>query len=340
MRRSVAILFVALAVSSLLPVAAAQDEPVVLAEIQGEITRATVEYVKAAIQVAESRNARALVFRFDTPGGGLAETFEIQRLFLATSVPILGWVAPSGVSSWSAGTILLVSTDLAAMAPFTTIGSVQPVTVSGPVEDEKVINAIVGSLQEHLALHGRNESLARAFVEDNLNLNATQAQAAGATELVAATVQDLLTQAQGRTTFAKGVRLNVAGAILLEFEAPLGVTFLVIIANPILSSLLLILGFYAIIFGVSSPGQGAEIAGIIMIALAILGFGFSVNLVALFLLALGILLLLIEVLTPGFGVFGGAGIIAVALGTVFLAPVSPPQFSSPPSRSSSSSRRS
>ncbi|MBI4416132.1 MAG: nodulation protein NfeD [Euryarchaeota archaeon] len=331
MRRLVPLLFLALIVSLFVPVAAAQSGPVLVAEIEGEITRATIEYVKAAIEVAEGRNARAIVVRLDTPGGGLQETLAIQRLFLATSVPVIGWVAPSGVSAWSAGTILLVSTDLAAMAPFTTIGSVQPVTVSGePVTDSKFIEAIVGSLEEHLRLNGRNESLARAFVEQNLNLNAEEAVAAGATELVADTLADLLEQADGRTTVNKGAVLDLAGAPIVTFEPPVGVAFLAIIANPIVSGLLLILGIYAIIFGVSAPGHGAEIAGIVMIALAILGLGFAVNVVAIFLLGLGIVLLIVEVFTPGFGVFGGAGIVCVVIGTIFLAPVAPPDFLLPP----------
>ncbi len=331
MRRLVPLLFLALILSLFVPVATAQSGPVLVAEIEGEITRATVEYVKAAIDVAEGRSARAIVLRLDTPGGGLQETLAIQRLFLGTSVPIIGWVAPSGVSAWSAGTILLVSTDLAAMAPFTTIGSVQPVTVSGePVTDSKFIEAMVGSLEEHLRLNGRNESLARAFVERNLNLNAEEAVLANATELVADTLTDLLEQADGRTTVNKGVMLDLAAAPIVTFEPPVGVAFLAIIANPIVSGLLLLLGIYAIIFGVSAPGHGAEIAGIVMIALAILGFGFAVNLVAIFLLGLGILLLVVEVFTPGFGVFGGAGIVCVVIGTVFLAPVSPPDFLLPP----------
>lgn len=331
MRKSVALLLLVVTIAYILPNVAAQNEPVLVGEIQGGITRATVDYVRAIIEVGESRAARAIVLRLDTPGGGLQETLDIQKLFLATPVPIIGWVAPSGVSAWSAGTILLVSTDLAAMAPFTTIGSVQPVTATGtPVTDPKVINAIVGSLQEHLLLHGRNESLARAFVEQNLNLNATAAKAANATELVAGSLSDLLAQADGRTLVFKRTTLRVAGVPTVSFEPPVGVAFLAVIANPIVSSLLLILGIYAIIFGVSAPGHGAEIAGIIMISLAILGLGFSVNLVAIFLIGLGIALLVVEVFVPGFGVFGVAGILAVIIGTIFIAPVAPPQFLLPP----------
>ncbi|HEV8595121.1 MAG TPA: nodulation protein NfeD, partial [Thermoplasmata archaeon] len=185
----------------LVPAVQAQSGPVLVAKIDSEITRGTVEYVRAAIERAEFVDARALVFRFDTPGGGLEETQEIQRMFLATRIPIIGWVAPAGTNAWSAGTILLESTDFAAMAPFTVIGSVQPVVITGsgfePVTDAKILNALVASLQETLRLHARNETLASAFIRDNLNLNADEALAAGAIEAVAATIDDLLLAADG-----------------------------------------------------------------------------------------------------------------------------------------------
>ncbi|HYS71905.1 MAG TPA: nodulation protein NfeD, partial [Thermoplasmata archaeon] len=150
--------------SLVLPTARAQDRPVLVAHIDSEITGATVQYVKAAIATAESDDARALVFRFDTPGGGLAETQAIQRMFLATRIPVIGWVGPAGANAWSAGTILLETTDVASMADYTVIGSAQPVelTATGfqPVTDAKIINALVASLNETLALHGRNTSLA------------------------------------------------------------------------------------------------------------------------------------------------------------------------------------
>lgn len=329
MRAGLGALAALIVLAVLLPGVQAQERPVLVARIEGEITRATVEYVKAAIEVAGSENARALVLRLDTPGGGLDETQQIQRMFLATPIPILGWVAPSGVSAWSAGTILLESSDLAAMAPFTTIGSVQPVAITPggfePITEPKILNAIEGSLREQLLMHGRNESLAGAFVRDNLNLNATQALAAGATELVADSLTSLLAGAHGRTVQPKNVTLDLAGAPIREFSEPLTVALYSIFANPVVSGLLLLLGIYAVIFGISAPGHGAEIAGVIMIALGVLGLGLAPNLVGVFLLLLGIVFLIVEAKTPGFGVWGTAGVVCIVVGTVFLAPVAPPR---------------
>ena len=315
--------------------ASAQGPRVLLAEIDGPIDRSTVEYVREAVDQAQSGGYAALVVRFDTPGGGLEETLEITQLFLnAGNLPILGFVGPPGAHAFSAGTILLVSTDLAAMAPGTTIGSVQPVVLGPggfePVTDPKIVNAIVKSLNETMAIHGRNVALAERFVVENLNLNSSEAQRLGATEIVASTVADLLALADGWNdpagTVFKGIVPATAGAEVVTFEPSLRVRFLGILTDPLVSSLLLVLGIYALIFGLSAPGHGGEIAAVILIVLAIVGLGFSVDPIALFLFVLGIVLLVVELKTPGFGAFGAGGIVSIAIAAVFLAPLRPPDF--------------
>jgi len=309
----------------------AQGPRVLLATVDGAIDRSTVDYLREAIDEARTGAYAALVVRFDTPGGGLAETIEIAAMFNnAGDVPILGWVGPVGAHAWSAGTVLLVSTDLAAMATGTTIGSVAPVEIGPggvvPVTDEKIINAVVGAIREELALHQRNESLADAFVRDNLNLNAQDAVTRRATELVADSPEAFADSADGRTVVYKGLPLATAGAEIVPFSGSARVRLLAILADPLIASLLLILGIYLVIFGISAPGHGGEIAGIIILLLALVGLGFSVDPIALLLFLVGIILILIEVKTPGFGVFGIGGIVAIVLAAAFLAPLRPPRF--------------
>src|SRR5256885_1606051 len=210
-----------------MPTVRAHGPRILLAEVTGAIDRSTVDYLQEAVSEARSGGYSALMIRFDTPGGGLAETVALAEMFNnARDVPILGWVGPVGAHAWSAGTILLVSTDLAAMAPGTTIGSVQPVEVGPggvvPVTDPKIINAVVTAISEELALHNRPIDLASAFVVDNLNLNATQAQSRAATELVAQSPEEFATFANGRrvvgqsnATVYKAFTLNTAGGARL-----------------------------------------------------------------------------------------------------------------------------
>jgi len=173
----------------------------------------------------------------------------------------------------------------------------------------------------------------RAFVVDNLNLNATDAVARGATEFVASSVEDLLAKADGARIRLEGagialkdLTVAVAGAEIVTFTPSVRVGFLAILSDPLVASLLLILGIYTLTFGLSAPGHGAEIAGALFLLLALIGLGFSVDPVALLLIGLGVVLLIVELKTPGFGAFGVGGIVSMVLGAVFLAPLRPPQF--------------
>jgi membrane-bound serine protease (ClpP class) len=102
-----------------------------------------------------------------------------------------------------------------------------------------------------------------------------------------------------------------------------------IISNPIISSLLLMIGIYAIVLGISSPGAGAEIFGAILIALGLIGMGFDVNVAALFLIGVGVVLLILELQAPGFGIFGIAGIVCLIAGSIFLIPMDFPRWYTP-----------
>ncbi len=335
-RRCLLLLLAVLSLSFLaLPLGSAQaqvgSQLVIQADIEGTITFATLEHFKEVLDIARRDQADAIILRLNTPGGGLAETLEITELILTeVDIPIIGYVHPSGASAASAGTMILMATDLAAMTPATTIGSVQPVIItatgSEPVTDNKTINFLVEKIESHLAAHGRNESLANAFVRDNLNLNSDGALEAGAIEIVADDVDDLLAQADGLETYYKGIRLDFSNPSVRVQGPSLRLQFLLVITDPVLASIILLLGIYGVIFGISTPGHGAEILGTIGIALGIIGLGFNVNLVAIFLLGLGVALLIVEIATPSFGIIGAGGIISIILGTIFLAPISPPTF--------------
>ncbi len=335
---ALAVVCLALTASILVPSARAQGPRVLLAEVSGPIDRTTVDYMDEALSEAAEGGYAALVVRFDTPGGDLESTAAIyQAMIRATNVPVLGWVGPVGANAASAGTILLEWTDVAAMAPGTTIGSVQPVVLGPtgfePVTDPKIINYVVANLEEGMRLHARNVSLAREFVVNNLNLNAEDALRLGATDYVAGSVQDLLAQANGRhllvrsnTSTYKDIQLDFSNAEVLTFTASARVTALRLVSDPLVASLFLILGIYLLIFGLQAPGHGAEIAGIILLLLALIGLGFSVDPIALLLIILGIILLILEAKNPGFGAFGIGGIVAIAIGAIFLAPLRPPRF--------------
>ncbi|HEV8360409.1 MAG TPA: nodulation protein NfeD [Candidatus Thermoplasmatota archaeon] len=330
MLRAAALLALALLLAA--PLAGGQDEgprPVLQLTVEGPITRGTDLYIEDGLALAERENAAALLLVLNTPGGGLEETFRITDRISNSRVPVIGYVAPRTATAWSAGTVILLSTHVAGMAPFTVIGSSQPVALGEggftPINDSKIINALVGKLRALAALHGRNETAAEEFVTKNLNLNAEDALRAQVVEINAPDERALLQAADGRVveTAAGNVTLRVAGSPIRPIDPAVRVVLLDIFFDPVIAGLLLLVGIYALIFGLGAPGHGAEVGGAVLILLALVGLGFSVNLVALGLIALGAVLLLLELHTPGFGVFGIAGILALVLGTLFIAPLNP-----------------
>lgn len=303
----------------------AQGPRVYVAEVTGTISSVTVEAVDEAIAIA-SATSSPLILALDTPGGTLDATFKIIASIERSRVPVIGYVTPAGATAWSAGTFILMSTHVAAMAPRTIIGSAQPVTVgpnggATPVTDSKIINALTEYITVRALAHGRNDSAAREFITDNLNLDANKAEAFGVVEFVANDTPELLAFIDGRTVLAGGqpYRLTTVNAELIVISPSLRVLILRTLADPVLASLLLFIGLYWLIFGVSSPGHGSEVGGAVLLIAGLVGLGvFGVNIGGLVLIGIGAALLMAELYSPGFGALGIGGFIAVVLGSLLL----------------------
>jgi membrane-bound serine protease (ClpP class) len=298
-----------------------------MVEITGTINHSTVELFKESLQRAQVENSEAVILLLDTPGGGLAETFEIADIIQNSSIPIVGYVYPPGASSVSAGTYILMSTHVAAMAEYTIIGSCQPVeiTLEGTklVNDSKRINFLVAWMRTRAELHNRNTSIVERCITENLNLNATLAHRYGVIEYVSSSPDHLLENMNGTsvTTSQGVVTLYTSGAKQLTYTPSLKIQITKIISNPLLTSLLFMIGVFSLIFGISAPGYGAEVFGVIAILLALIGSGFDIPVLSIIFIIIGSLMLIIEIFaTPGFGVIGIGGIICLLIGSLFLVP--------------------
>ncbi len=305
----------------------AQGSNVLIVEVTGTIDSSTVEIFKESLEQAKSENSEAIILLLDTPGGGLEQTFEIADIINQSEIPFIGYVFPQGSAAWSAGTFILMSSHIAAMANHTQIGSAQPVeiTIEGSklVNDSKRINALVGWIEIRAEMHNRNKTAAAKFITENLNLNATAALEYQVIEYVSPSIDQLLEDINGvSVTTSKGlVFLNTANVKKIYYNPSIGIVLMKFFSNPILTSLLLMLGIFAIIFGISSPGFGAEVFGVIAILLSLAGSGFAISIISIIFIIIGCLLLIIEIFaTPGFGIIGIGGVICLLFGGIFLIP--------------------
>jgi len=305
----------------------AQASSVLLVEITETIDQSTVEVMTESLKQAQADDAQAVILLLNTPGGGLDQTFEIAALIKESDIPVIGYVSPSGATAWSAGTFILLSTPLAAMADHTIIGSCQPIetTLEGTrfINDSKIINALVEWLQERAVMYGRNETLAKLFITENRNVNATVAKTSNVIEITASTIDQLLAEMEGRnvTTAGGTVILHTKDAEQIRYSPSIQIQLLKLISNPILTSLLLMLGIFALLVGISSPGYGAEVFGVIAILLSLVGSGFTISTLSIIFIIIGCVLLAVEIFAlPGFGAVGIGGIICLIIGSIFLIP--------------------
>jgi len=305
-------------------VARAEENLVVLTEISGIITEGAYENVRDAVQQAEEFGAPLIVL-LNTPGGAMDATKKIVELFLNAKTPVVCYVSPYGATAWSAGALTLLSSHVAAMAPGTVIGSAQPVRYDPargavPVDDAKIINALVTYFEEVAKLRGRNKTAAKEFVIKNLNLGPEQAVEFHVADLIAHNVGELLRKLDGRVarTVVGEYTLRTTGAKVVRFEYELRTQLMRILEDPAITSLLFTLGIILFFFGIYTGNPGPPVIGVFLMLLSLIGTGFSVNITSAILLILGAILLCAELFTPGFGILGSVGIAMISFGFLLL----------------------
>ncbi len=311
------------------PHAVDEQKPVYVVELEGAVTAGQNTYLHRQVEKAREVDAQLFILVLNTPGGLVDATMKINELFLNAEIPIAVLVAPSGAIAGSAGAFILVSSDIAAMAPGTTVGAAQPVAISpeGTQEtDDKTVQFYSAHLRSMAREKGRPEDLAEKFVTENLTLDAREALEEGMIEYLAGSVSELMDELDGTTIEKQGVtyRLNTADAEIKRDEMTLSERLQNWVSDPQISFLVLMAGFLGIYFGLSAPGTIVpEVSGLILLILGIYGLGlFDTNTTGIVMILLGAGLLAAEIFTSGFGILGIGGAASLAVGAILL-PVEP-----------------
>ncbi|MFQ5740568.1 MAG: nodulation protein NfeD [Acidobacteriota bacterium] len=299
---------------------------IVKVEIDGVIDPITSEFIQGAVQEAQRRKAEFLLIRLATPGGLGVSMQEIIQEILNSTVPVVCFVAPKGSHAASAGFLILLSADVAAMAPGTNTGAAHPVFPFGmdnKVMLEKVKNDILANLRSIMEERNRNYDLAQKGVEESKSFTAKEALEGGLIDLMAHDEEELLRKLDGFevTRFAGGkVKLRAQGQSLSLIKKTFRQEVLAAIANPNLALVLGVLGLLGLYLEFHAPGMVFPgVAGAICLVLSLLGFSLlPVNYVGVLLILLSIGLFIAEVMVQGFGILGIGGAISLVLGLLVL----------------------
>nr|WP_274703299.1 nodulation protein NfeD [Acetomicrobium hydrogeniformans] len=298
---------------------------VMVVPLEGTVGTVMETYMIDVLRKAEEE-AYMVVFELDTPGGLVSSMTEITKQITQARVPVVMWVYPSGARAASAGAFLVMASHIAAMAPGTRIGAAHPVLASGgDVDDtmgEKITNDLAAQMRSLAGTRGRNSRVAERMVTESLSLTAEEALKEGVIDCIASDVGSLLAAVDGRAVqLADGETvLDLSGYEILREEMPTRLKILEFISRPDIAYLLLVLGIYAIIFEVLSPGGFVMgTAGAIMVLLGAYGLRMlPLNYAGIILLVAGIVVMVVDLLVGGIGILSAFGALSLIVGSLII----------------------
>ena len=322
--RAIAVLGLLLLLAPAAPGAGAE---VVVVDVDTDINPVTAEFLKRVVEEAAEDGAPAVVLRINTPGGRLDSTREITKTILASEIPVLGFVHPPGSQAASAGFIVLMACDVAAMAPGTNTGAASPVGGGGeelPKTIGKKVSEDAAALVRSLVVpRGRPVDDAVKTITEALSYSESEARSKGLVEIVARDLPDLLKQVDGRTIKRVGKPDVILKSATFTFrtvrrtglEKALGV-----VASPMVAGILFLIGIVGLYSEFQNPG--AILPGVLgSICLLLAFFAMSVlptNWVGIGLILLGVLFFFLEVKFTMHGILAISGGVSIVLGAILL----------------------
>jgi len=289
---------------------------VYVVEINGVIGPYTLSQIQRAISLAEQSNGLVLLL-LNTPGGLADTTLQIMKEIGNSPVPVVGFVYPDYGYAWSAGTYILMSTHIAAMAPHTVIGSCQPIAGGTPINESKTLNALIGYLETVAKSYGRNGTFARLCITQNVNLGAEEALRHRVIDVVAVDINDLLRKINGSSVVLRNQRTELVIAVVATRKVEPTITEILQmwLSDPVVSSILSLLAFILLLAAFLTGHPAAVVAAIIILVISVFTF-LPTAWLGVALIILGAVLILAEVLMgmAAHGVIAGVGAVLVIIG--------------------------
>ena len=303
--------------------AVAADRSVYLITVSDAISPGTADYIKSGIQKASDAGAACIIIELDTPGG-LAESMRhIVMAIYASKIPVAVYVSPSGARAASAGVMITLAGDIAAMAPATNIGAASPVGLGGKqinkTMSKKIINDMVAFTKGIAKKRGRNMTWAEKAVRESVSVTETEALKLNIIDIIATDIDDLIRQMNGREIKEKGV-LDLNRVQKIRLKETLRTKVLKTISNPNIAYILLLIGLAGLYFEFSNPGAiFPGVLGGISLVLAFFALQtLPVNYAGVILIILAIIFFIMEMKISSYGLLSVAGIVSLLLGSIML----------------------
>ena len=301
----------------------AADSEVLVVTVDDAIGPGVTEFIKDGLEKAQQENAACIIIELDTPGG-LAEAMRsIIQEILGSSVPVVVYVSPAGARAASAGVMITIAADVAAMSPGTNIGAAHPVGAGGQdIEgkmSEKVINDMVAHAKSVAERRGRNAEWVEKAIRDSVSVTETEALKLNIIDIVAEDIDDLIRQLDGREIAGKGA-LKLDKPKVTYMKESLRIKILETIGNPNIAYILLLIGLAGLYFELSNPGAifPGVLGGISLILAFFAMQTLSVNAVGVLLIGLAVVLFVMEMKIASYGLLSVAGVVSLALGSLML----------------------
>ncbi len=315
--------------------AATRPPHVLEVEVDQVIHPLTTEVIARGIDQAAREGDAAVLIRLNTPGGLMTAMQEIIQKIVASPVPVITFVAPSGGRAASAGFMILEAADVAAMAPATNTGAAHPVVIGGsqldPIMKQKIENDTAASLRALVEKRGHNSSLAELAVRESKSFTEKEALDNHLIDLIAADEHALLAALDGRTITRFDGRkqtLHLAGAVIDRYRLSTRERVLLPLIDPNVAFVLLILGVLGVYVEFTHPGLILPgVAGGILVILALMALTLlPINWAGGALILLGLLLFVLEAKLASHGILGVGGTVALILGAVILVDTAVPEL--------------
>ncbi|ADG90726.1 protein of unknown function DUF107 [Thermosphaera aggregans DSM 11486] len=277
-----------------------------------------------ALRYAESQG-KVFIYRVDSYGGYLDAGFEIGDAVLNAKIPTIAYVHRN--KALSAGTLIILPSDILAVQKYSIIGAMQPVTVN-PVTGEivyinesKVLNPIIKRAEAYSYRAGRNITAVELFIRQALVFNSTEAILYNVADYEVSSLEELLDKINGRSVVVNGVEyvIDVKPYTIEEYSCSVRSRLISLLMNSYVANVFVTIGLLGTIFALVSGKLTVLPLTLLFLLLGLVSVGVSANFVSIFLIILGAVLLAIELFViPGFGIVGISGILLLAFGFALL----------------------